>query len=177
LQKNWLTSELVREIEAFFPTKEEISNTAEGDNVRDLEAFMVKAAKMLPKSRILASLKQVDQVSKMFLDAEPCNKNSRLHDNPSKCRKIETSVKNVYKCPFKVRYSFINYCHNKDSKKPNIFYPVKITKVNYQHTCQLSTVFHQESKQKNGTLQLDLNGLNHIIGLLREKPSLKSDLL
>jgi hypothetical protein len=35
---------------------------------------------------------------------------------------------------------------------------------------------HQESKQKNGTLQLDLNGLNKI-GLLREKPNLKPDLL
>jgi hypothetical protein len=49
--------------------------------------------------------------------------------------------------------------------------------VNYQHTCQLSTVFHQESKQKNGTQQPDLNGLNDIIGLLCEKPNLKPDLL
>jgi hypothetical protein len=155
---------------------------------------MVKAAKMLPKGKIFASFKQVDQVSNMFLDAwainevqstkcircfyaEPCNKNSRLHDSPSKCRKIETLVKNACRCPFEIRYSFINYCHNKDSKKLNIFYPVKITKVNYQHTCQLSTVFHQESKQKNGTLQPDLNGLNHIIALLREKPNLKPDLL
>jgi hypothetical protein len=74
------------------------------------------------------------------------------------------SAKNVYKCPFERRYSFINYCHNnKDSKKPNIFHRVKITKVNYQHTCQLS--------------QPDLNGLNDIIGLLPEKPNLKPDLL
>jgi hypothetical protein len=86
-------------------------------------------------------------------------------------------VKKVYKCPFKIRYSFINYCHKKESKKPNIFYRVKITKVNYQHTCQLSTVFHLESKKKNGTLQPDLNGLNVIIGLLHEEPNLKPDLL
>jgi hypothetical protein len=63
-------------------------------------------------------------------------------------------------------------------KKPNIFYWVKITGVNYEHTCQLSTLFHRESKQKKGTLQPDLNGLNDIsIGLLREKPNFKPDIL
>jgi hypothetical protein len=76
----------------------------------------------------------------------------------------------------------MDYSHNKESKKANIFYLVKITGeitgVNYEHTCQLSsTVFHRESKQKNGTLQLDLSGLNNIIGLLHEKPNLKPDLL
>jgi hypothetical protein len=74
-------------------------------------------------------------------------------------------------------FSFINYCHKKESKKPNIFYRIKITGVNYKHTCQLSTVYHQESKQKKGTLQPDLNGLNDIIALLHEKPNLKLDLL
>jgi hypothetical protein len=194
LKKNWLTPDLVREIESSFPTKEQISNTAEGDNIRDLEAFKVMAAKLLPKGRIFVSFKQLDEVSKMFLDAwainkvhitkriccfyaEPCNKKSRLHEDPAKLRKIETSAKSVYKCPFEIRYSFMGYSQNKESKKPNIFYWVKITGVNYEHTCQLSTVFHRESKQKNGTLQPDLNGLSDIIGLLRETPNLKTDLL
>ncbi len=68
LKKNWLTPDLVREIESCFPSKEEISNTAKGDNIRDLVAFKVKAAKLLPKGRIFVSFKQLDQVSKMFLD-------------------------------------------------------------------------------------------------------------
>jgi hypothetical protein len=71
----------------------------------------------------------------------------------------------------------MNYCKKTPTKKPNIFYRVKITGVNYEHTCQLSTTFHRESKQKNGTLQPDLNGLSDIIGLLYEKPNLKPDLL
>jgi hypothetical protein len=71
----------------------------------------------------------------------------------------------------------MKYCKKKQLEKPNIFYQVKITGVNYEHTCQLSTVFHGESKQKNGTLQPDLNGLNNIISLLCEKPNLKPDLL
>jgi hypothetical protein len=66
----------------------------------------------------------------------------------------------------------MDYSHNKESKKPNIFYQVKITGVNYEHTCQLSTVFHRESKQKDSTLQPDLNGLSNIIGQLYEKPNL-----
>jgi hypothetical protein len=40
----------------------------------------------------------------------------------------------------------------------------------------ISTVFHCKSKQKNGTLQPDLNGLN-IIGLFHEKSNLKPYLL
>jgi hypothetical protein len=71
LLKNWLTPELVREIEACFPTKDEISNTPEGDNVRDLEAFKVKAAKLLHKGRIFVSFKLADQVSKCVLMLGP----------------------------------------------------------------------------------------------------------
>ncbi len=194
LKKNWLTPELVREIESCFPTKEEISNTSEGDNIRDLDAFKSKAAKLLPHGRIFVSFKQLDQVSKMFLDAwavnkvhvtkriccsysATSNKKSRLHPDRAKRRKVETSAKTLYQCPFQIRYSFMNYSKKTPTKKPNIFYRVKITGVNYEHTCQLSTVFHRESKQKNGTLQPDLNGLSDIIGLLREKPNLKPDLL
>ncbi len=104
LKKNWLTPDLVREIESCFPSKEEISNTAEGDNIRDLVAFKVKAAKLLPKGGIFVSFKQLDQVSKMFLDAwainkvhvtkpigcfygQPCNKKSRRHEDPAKPKK------------------------------------------------------------------------------------------
>jgi hypothetical protein len=62
LQKNWLkTPDLVRE--------NQISNTPVGDNVRDWEAFKVKAVKLLPKGRIFVSFKKLDHVSKMFLDA------------------------------------------------------------------------------------------------------------
>jgi hypothetical protein len=117
LQKNWLTPDLVREIEYCFLTKDQISNIPKGENIRDLKAFKVKAALLLPKGRIFVSFKQLDQVSKMFLDAWAINKvhvtkcircfysessvkKSRLHKDSAKCRKVETSVKNVYKCPF-----------------------------------------------------------------------------
>jgi hypothetical protein len=140
LHQNWLTPDLVREIEDCFPTKEQISNTPDGDNIRDLEAFKVKAAKLLPTGRIFDSFKQLEQVSKMFLDAwainkkvhlakriccfysESPNKKRRLHDDPAKHQKVDTSVKGIYKCPFAIRYSFINY-----SKTPPINSPISST--------------------------------------------------
>ncbi len=63
LKKNWLTPELVREIESCFPTKEEISNTSEGDNIRDLDAFKAKAERQLPKRKICDRVKQSEEVS------------------------------------------------------------------------------------------------------------------
>jgi hypothetical protein len=164
LKKNWLTPDLVREIESCFPTKDQKSNTPKGDNIRDLEAFKVKAAKLLPKGRIFVGFKQLDQeVFKMFLDAWAINKvhvtkqicrfysktskkKPRLHETqPNAGRsKAETSVKTIYKCPFEIRYSFMNYCKKTPTKNPDNFYRVKITGVNYKHACQLSTVFHWE---------------------------------
>jgi hypothetical protein len=52
LKKNWLTPELVREIESCFPTKEEISNTSEGDNIRDLDAFKAEGSLSVSNSWI-----------------------------------------------------------------------------------------------------------------------------
>jgi hypothetical protein len=109
LKKNWLTPDLVREIESCFPTKEEVSNTAKGDNIRDIDAFKVKAAILLPKGRIFVSFKQLDQVSKMFLDAWainkvhvtkgiPCfysktsNKKPRLHPDTPNDRRVEPVI-------------------------------------------------------------------------------------
>jgi hypothetical protein len=147
LQKNSLTLDLVREIEDCFLTKDQISNTLEGDNIRDLGAFKVKAAKRLLTGRIFVSFKQLYQVSKRILDtwainkvhitkrlcccySKTSNKRPRLHEDPAKCMKVENSANTVYKCPFKIWYSFKNYCKQKQLKNPNIFYWVKISGVN-----------------------------------------------
>ena len=41
----------------------------------------------------------------------------------------------------------------------------------------MTTIFHRQAVQKAGGLQPDLNGLNDIMSLLREKPMLQSDVL
>jgi hypothetical protein len=192
LQKDWLCSGLLHEIEQLFPSQSEIK--ANDDNKRDPLAFQQKISQLFSPGRIFASFKQLDQAADMFLGAwavkkihttksircaySPSHeKKDRKHIDVSKRRKLEPTLKSVYKCPFTIRYSFVAYCKNPALKKPDIFYHVKITQVNYQHTCQMSTIFHRQALQKSGGLQPDLNGLNDIMSLLREKPMLSSGVL
>jgi hypothetical protein len=76
-----------------------------------------------------------------------------------------------------IRYSFVAYSKNRAVKKPDIFYHVKITKVNFIHTYQLTTIFHHQALQKSGGCQPNLTGLNDVMILLRQKPNLQSDIL
>jgi hypothetical protein len=62
--------------------------------------------------------------------------------------KLEPSLKDIYKCPFMIHYSFVAYSENEAVKKPDIFYHVKITKVNFIHTCQLTTIFSPSGPPK-----------------------------
>jgi hypothetical protein len=176
----------------FFPTPTDIQ--VDDDNKRDPIAFQHKIAQLFPVGRIFASFKQIDQAADMSLGAWAIKKTShsksiqcaysathdkkdRKHPDVSKRRKLEPTLKWVYKCPFIIRYSVVAYCKNRALKKPDIFYHVKITHVNYDHTCQMSSTFHWQALQKSGCLQPDLNGLNDIMSLLREKPMLQSDVL
>jgi hypothetical protein len=192
LRKDWLTSGLIHEIHSLYPTCSDIKT--DDDNKRDPTAFKHKISKLFPPGRIFASFKQLDQAADMFLGAWAIKKTShskrtqcvysithdkqdRKHPNLSKRRKIEPTLKSVYKCPFIIWYSFVAYCKNRAFKKPDIFYHVKITNVNFAHTCQMTTIFHRQALQKLGGLQPDLNGVNDIMSLLREKPMLQSEVL
>jgi hypothetical protein len=168
LRKDWLTSGLIHEILSLYPTCSEIKTN--DDNKRDPNAFEHKISQLFPPAgRIFASFKQLDQTSDMFLDAWaikktshsksiPCaysvtyDKQDRKHPDLSKRRKIEPTLKSVYKCPFIIRYSFVAHCKNRAFKKPDIFYHVKITNVNFAHTCQMTTIFHRQAVQKLGGL-------------------------
>jgi hypothetical protein len=130
---------------------------------------------------MFASFKQLDQAADMFLGAWAVKKTNhsksiqcaystshtkkdRRHADVSKRRKLEPTLKSVYKCPFVIRYSYVAYCKNKAIKKPgDIFYHVKITSINFQHTCQMTTIFHRQTVQLSGGLQPDLNGVNDIM--------------
>jgi hypothetical protein len=192
LQKDWLTPGLIHEIETLFPNPSEINS--DDDNRRDSVAFQRKISLLFPCGRMFASFKQIDQAADMFLGAwaikktmhsksiqcsysSTHDKKDRKHPNPDKRRKLEPTLKSVYKCPFIIRYSFVAYCRNKALKKPGVFYKVKITHVNFVHTCQMTTIFHRQALHKSGGLQPDLNGLNDIMSLLHEKPTLQSDVL
>jgi hypothetical protein len=67
LQKDWLTSGLIHEIELLFPTQSEIK--INDDNKRDPHAFQQKISQLFSSGRIFASFKQLDQAADMFLGA------------------------------------------------------------------------------------------------------------
>jgi hypothetical protein len=54
---------------------------------------------------------------------------------------------------------------------------VKITKVIFIHTCQLTIIFDRQALQKSGGCQPNLTGLNNVMTLLCQKPNLQSDIL
>jgi hypothetical protein len=158
LRKDWLTSGLIGEIESLFPSHSKIKNA--NDNKQDPVAFQHMIAQLFPSGCIFASFKQLDQAADMFLGASwavkktthsksiHCaysatqDKKDRKHADISKRQKLEPTLKSVYKCPFIIWYSFVGYCKNKALKKPAIFYHVKISHVNFHHTCQMTTIFH-----------------------------------
>jgi hypothetical protein len=129
-----------------FPTPTDIQ--VDDDNKRDPIAFQHKIAQLFPVGRIFASFKQINQIADMFLGAWAIKKTShsksiqcaysathdkkdRKHPDLSKRRKLEPALELVYKCPFIIWYTSVAYCKNRALKKPDIFYHVKITHVNY----------------------------------------------
>ena len=142
---------------------------------------------MFPKGRIFMSSCQLDQAAKYCFDGWNVKKvhntkkilcfygMSRKKDyvstcDPCKRRKVDTSLKEQYKCPFKIQYSHIGVSNK--LKKPNIFYHVKITILNASHTCELSTqCFRNAISCSRGKVKVSLTGMNSLLQILKVSPS------
>ena len=186
--KNWITHDLQAEIESNYPAVDEIHiDLVTGICKRDLDAFKRKCELMFPKGRIFMSSTQLDQAAKYFLDGWNVKK---VHNakkilcfygisrkknyvstcDPSKRRKVDTSLKEQYQCPFKIQYSHIGISNK--MKKPRIFYHVKITNLNASHTCELSTqCFRNATSSSRGKVKLSLTGMNSLLQILKVSPS------
>ena len=184
----WLTEELQEEIRSYYPTRDEIRmNPTMGDCVRDLEAFKRKCSILFPVGRVFLSHIQLVQALKHFLDG--WNVKKVHHGKKVRCyfsdtgrkkestcdqiirRNIPSSVKKQYNCPFEIRYSFMGVIKHK--KVPFSFYKVKITWCNYNHSCQLSSIFYKTATQlSRGKMKLDLNGMNTLLMLLKSNPAI-----
>ena len=185
----WITEDFSEEIRRFYPNRDEIRlNSTLGDCVRDLNAFKRKCAVLFPVGRVFLSKIQFDQAAKHFLDGWNCKKvhhgkkircffsvsshkqSYKSTCDPQKRRTITSSVKKQYECPFELRYSFLDMKRN--MKLPLSFYKVKTTWCNYNHTCQLSSIFYKTATQlSRGSIKLDLVGMNSLIMLLKSNPA------
>ena len=73
-KRNWLTSGLIKEVEALYPTKDHI-NSSNGE--RDKAIFEENCNKLFALGRKFASSRQLTQVAKLFLDAWAVNGTSQ----------------------------------------------------------------------------------------------------
>jgi hypothetical protein len=189
LKMDWITTDLRLEVIALFPTRDE-KDPASGK--RDHDAFVTKAKILFPQGRLFASFKQLDQVSKLFLEAwAVCKvhgqrkiycahgvsrgKKPKLHHDTSLQRKRGVSEKEKCKCPFEIRYS--PQGKRKGDTTPDIFFRVKLTGCTYEHNCSMDTASHRLAFQANGHNTADLSRMNHVLRMLRDKPSVPNHVI
>ena len=136
--------------------------------------FAVNCNLLFPKGRLFASSKQLDQVADTFLEAWAVSKlvNGKkiscsfsedrkrkstvfpIEDPPGSTREHPISLKEQIKCPFKILFSLVG--HKEINKKPGIFYRVKITNVDPNHTCRMSVAHHHLALQRQGKLEINI---------------------
>lgn len=153
--KEWLTPELVSEIQQYFPSEHDIEGP---DGVRKKESLAVQMEEMFPVERKFASWKQLQQSLVMF--SRPWGFNASHTNSKFICsfgkkapdksyvskgiRKRGPSAKDLIECPFEIRYATCNYTKVARLEKiPSLRYQVKITFADYTHTCGLSPATRQ----------------------------------
>jgi hypothetical protein len=189
----WVTFGL--KLKECLPTCVDVS--LDGDNRRDSQSLQVAASRTSPVGRIFASSEQLEQVCRQFADpwafqithsgkkltchfALSIHKQSRrLHADETKRRKILQNPKEEVACPFQILCSSLGVpkCMHKDAILPKICCRVKITNSCFKHSCGLNTRSHREARQRAGNALPDLNGVQDIVSMLRQRLTLScSDL-
>ena len=194
-KKNWITNDLKNEIESHYPSTDEIRiNKVTRVCTRDIDAFKRKCLKLFPVGRIFMSNMQLDQAAKYFLQGWNCKKvhnsknilcfygiKGRKKTYVSKCapdkrRKVESSMKTQYQCPFRIGYSIVAF--NRKAKRPTCMYQVKVTICNPNHNCELSAAFYKIAAATSaGRPKLKLSGMNSLLHILKLTPSTSAEIL
>jgi hypothetical protein len=186
---DWLTEELKEEIVSHYPKSTDING---GGKERCKESFQEHALELFPSGRKFANYVQLRAAVELYLKAwgaSGSHGSSRIACfygkaskqlkppsmvTPEKQRVQAPSLKDR-KCPFKILYSFQG---KRDSdKKNNIFYQVKITSVDYNHTCDLAPESLRLALKGACKLIPDLAGLQDVLSILREHPHLDHKVL
>jgi hypothetical protein len=186
--KAFLTEDLCVEITSHFPVSEDIGV----DGVRSKDSFEAHASELFPSGRLFANYVQLREAVDMFQKAwgaSVSHGSSRMSCYYGKAsRKPRTSVCEPDKqrarapslketlCPFKIQYSIQGMRRGPD-KKDRMHYMVKITTVDYEHTCELSPSSCRLALKGSGKLIPDLAGLQDVLSILREHPTLDHKVL
>ena len=187
MEKDWLTPELVEEIDSLCPKDADIDRN--NDNCRSEDAFNSAVTKFYTTGRVFASFKQLHQASDRLLMAwavkishhskafrcfyhRETQTKSKKHNDPSRHRDTK-SIRSEVDCPFKISYSFVKY-----SKKHNIFHKVKLTSMDLTHTHALSTTYQRQAIVSSGHCRnLKLHRMNDIVRLVSNHPTTSAKVL
>jgi hypothetical protein len=118
--KDWLTDELLFDIEKVFPSPRDYSYDTSGDKVFDLDAYRTKVGSFFLVGRVFTNYCQFCAAGKCILKSwaiEPTHTAKSLncfYGQPFLHRSTATGARNVtpslkvINCPFRIRYTFIN---------------------------------------------------------------------
>ena len=184
LKKNWLTPGLCEEIVHAAPKASDVDKS---NGQRDTDAFKKACSLIFPVGRQFASSIQIQQVARDFLDqwavsstsfgkqircyySKPPTRYTRPNDYESSIRQSKAPKK--CNCPFAIRFQPVG--HRTHDSKPPSFLMVRVSSVNLNHTCTLSTIFHRSALQSAGRLSIDITKVQSLLILLRDSPRLPS---
>ena len=191
-EKDWLTSSLIEELQQYLPQDQDIDKSK--NNQRNKDAFNLAMSKMFYSGRIFASAKQLHQAvsylakwwafeSVQYGKYIGCSFTKTSHKyipvaDETKRRKQPKSLKDLYQCPFKINFSYVNYS-TVECKKPSIMYRVKVTSTCFEHTCNLDTEQHRIAIQKSGRIIPEniLPGLQTLIEAVKNNPDISVETL
>jgi hypothetical protein len=144
-----VTDELQKEIMEHFPQANDIGG---GNLLRSRDSFSNHCSVLFPAGRKFVSYLQLKVAVEFFLKAwgavgsHGSSRISCFYGKASKQAKpsaVEIDKQHVRatslkerQCPFKIRYALQD--QKGPGKKANIYYRVKITSADYNHTCQLA---------------------------------------
>ena len=101
------------------------------------------------------------------------HKQDRLHVDETKRRhKQYYSPKYCIKFPFAIHYSRVDYSSIKSNQLPKVYYRSKITPKNFTHKCDLNTRSQREACRRAGVTLLYLTGVQDLVSMLRQRPTL-----
>ena len=156
-------------------------------------SFSFACSKMFYKHREIINHLQLQEVCRKFFSswniddthnsgiftcsycASKKHKQCSVAPDTQRKTQLTTKLKNQFKCDFYLKYSKMNF---NIPKKHIIYYKVRITQWNFDHTHPLSTKFYIRSiTSSKGSEKMDLKAFNHALELLKVDPRLNNGVL
>ena len=181
---NWITEDSQNELERHFPEKKDLKKTGKNQGQGNRQSLQSYAESIFPVGQMFASRVQLHQFAEEF--AKPwgftvshtsgeliCgfSKNGKLRKRGNGKKKVaQKTGKEIHNCPFETRCGFKDCGVDRNNKTPMVLFPCVITFSNCAHACPCTPSSMRTMMKQTGKSSIDLEGVVHIVKLLRGKP-------